>query len=443
MEKLYLDISVYDAFEQRLDYIFSEFENIYVSFSGGKDSGLLLNLVVQYMRDRGIKRRIGLMHQDFEAQYSATTEFVTKMFEKYAGDMDAYWICLPMGSKTSLSNYDLYWYPWDPQKENIWVRPMPENRWVINLDNCPFDFYREKMLQEDLYKGFSRWYHNRHGGRTVSLIGMRCDESLSRYSAIVNKKYAYKGQNWISHMYKDVWAASPLYDWTVEDIWTANAKFGFEYNRIYDLMYKAGVPLSRMRVASPFNEWAAQSLNMYRVLEPAVWAKLVGRVQGANFAAIYGNTKAMGYREITLPPGHTWESYTMFLLSTLPEAVRQNYLEKFNFSIEFWHKTGGGFAEDVIDEIRSRGYKIRENGVSNYTKGGKTRIVFDGDIPDDTDDVKSTTDIPSWKRMCFCILKNDHLCRFMGFGPNKRQQAQIDAIKSKYKSIIHGGGQDV
>ena len=289
MEKLYLDISVYDAFEQRLDYIFSQFENIYVSFSGGKDSGLLLNLVVQYMRDRGIKRRIGLMHQDFEAQYSATTEFVTKMFEKYAVDMDAYWICLPMGSKTSLSNYELYWYPWDPQKKDIWVRPMPDNRWVINLDNCPFDFYREKMLQEDLYKGFSRWYHNRHGGRTVSLIGMRCDESLSRYSAIVNKKYAYKGQNWISHMYKDVWSASPLYDWTVEDIWTANAKFGFEYNRIYDLMYKAGVPLSRMRVASPFNEWAAQSLNMYRVLEPAVWAKLVGRVQGANFAAIYGD----------------------------------------------------------------------------------------------------------------------------------------------------------
>ena len=92
----------------------------------------------------------------------------------------------------------------------------------------------------------------------------------------------------------------------------------------------------------------------------------------------------------------------------------------------------------MIAEIRDRGYSIRENGISNYTKDGKTRIVFEGDIPDDTDDVKSTIDIPSWKRMCYCILKNDHYCRFMGFGPNKEQQKRIDAIKSKYRAIIKG-----
>ena len=50
-----------------------------------------------------------------------------------------------------------------------------------------------------------------------------------------------------------------------------------------------------------------------------------------------------------------------------------------------------------------------------------------------------TIDIPSWKRMCYCILKNDHYCRFMGFGPNKEQQAKINAIKAKYKSVMKGG----
>ncbi|MFQ9702160.1 MAG: DUF3440 domain-containing protein [Enterocloster clostridioformis] len=44
---------------------------------------------------------------------------------------------------------------------------------------------------------------------------------------------------------------------------------------------------------------------------PEIWAKLVGRVRGANFGAIYGKTKAMGYRSITLPDGHTWKSYTL------------------------------------------------------------------------------------------------------------------------------------
>lgn len=444
MEKVYGTLNVYDAFQERLKYIFDEFDNIYVSFSGGKDSGLLLNLVMKYMRQHNITRRIGLMHQDFEAQYTATTEYVTRMFDRYADGMDAYWLCLPMGSKTALSNYELYWYPWDDEKRDIWVREMPQNKWVVNLQNNPFDFYKHKMLQEDLYRQFSRWYRDKNGGgKTVSLIGMRCDESLHRYNAVINKKYAYKGKNWISQTYKNVWTASPLYDWTVEDVWTANGKFGFDYNRLYDLMYKAGLSISQMRVASPFNEWATQALNMYRVIEPAVWAKLVGRVQGANFAAIYGSTKAMGYREVTLPPGHTWQSYTMFLLDTLPEAVRNNYMEKFKFSINFWHKTGGGFSDEVIEDIRSHGYHIRENGISNFTKGGKTKIVFEGDIPDDTDDVKSTIDIPSWKRMCYCILKNDHLCRFMGFGPNKRQQAQINAIKEKYKIIIRGGTPDV
>lgn len=136
--------------------------------------------------------------------------------------------------------------------------------------------------------------------------------------------------------------------------------------------------------------------------------------------------------------GHTWESYTKFLLSTLPEPVRNNYLEKFNFSMDFWKKTGGGFSEEVIAEVEERGYKIRRNGVSNYSKDGKSRIVFEQEIPDDTDDVKSTIDLPSWKRMCYCILKNDHLCRFMGFGPNKEQQARINAIKTKYKAIARG-----
>ncbi len=35
-----------------------------------------------------------------------------------------------------------------------------------------------------------------------------------------------------------------------------------------------------------------------------IWTKLVGRVRGANFASIYGRTKAMGYRNVTLPEGH-------------------------------------------------------------------------------------------------------------------------------------------
>lgn len=440
MEKIYQNKNVYEALQERLDYIFEEFDNIYISFSGGKDSGLLLNLVLQYMEEHQIKRHIGLFHQDFEAQYQKTTEYVERTFASMPDFVERFWVCLPMGSKTNLSNYELYWYPWDPDKENLWVRPMPKHPYVSNLDANPFDFYQYKMLQEDLYKQFGRWYKNHcGGGKTIGLLGVRAGESLNRYSGIVNKRHAYNGKMWITNgHHKGCYSAQPIYDWAVEDVWTANGKFGFDYNRLYDLMHKAGVPLSEMRVASPFNEWAAQSLNLYRILEPETWTRLVGRVQGANFGAIYGNTKALGYKEITLPAGHTWKSYTEFLLSTLPPSVRDGYLEKFKTSMEFWGKTGGGFSEDVIREIEECGYRIRRNGISNYSKDRKTRIVFEQEIPDHTDDVSGTIDIPSWKRMCFCILKNDHLCRFMGFGPTKQQAVNIKAIKAKYAALVKG-----
>ena len=190
-----------------------------------------------------------------------------------------------------------------------------------------------------------------------------------------------------------------------------------------------------MRVASPFNDYSKDSLNLYRVIDPEIWTKLVGRVQGANFACIYGRTKAMGYRNVKLPEGHTWKSYTMFLLDTLPVKLRNNYVKKFNTSIKFWHETGGGLDEESIQELQDHGYKIRRNGVSNYTRNKKSRIVFVGKIPDDTDDIKTTKDIPSWKRMCYCILKNDHICRFMGFGLTRQQQKRIEIIRRKYKSV--------
>ena len=37
--------------------------------------------------------------------------------------------------------------------------------------------------------------------------------------------------------------------------------------------------------------------------------------------------------------------------------------------------------------------------------------------------------------MCYCILKNDHTCRFMGFGLTRKQQERINLIREKYKSI--------
>ena len=48
MKREYTGQNVYDALQERLKFIFEEFEYIFVSFSGGKDSGVLLNLVLDF-----------------------------------------------------------------------------------------------------------------------------------------------------------------------------------------------------------------------------------------------------------------------------------------------------------------------------------------------------------------------------------------------------------
>ncbi len=436
MVREYLEQNVYEALQDRLRFIFEEFDNIYLSFSGGKDSGLLLNLVLDFRRAYFPEKRLGVFHQDFEAQYTVTTQYIERTFERIQDQVEPYWVCLPMATRTALSSYEMYWYPWDDTKKELWVRPMPQKKYVIHLENNPITTYRYRMHQEDLAKQFGRWYRKAHGGKkTVCLLGIRAEESLQRYSGFLNKKYGYKGQCWISQQFKNMWCASPLYDWTSQDVWHANARFGYDYNRLYDLYYKAGLKISQMRVASPFNDYSKDALNLYRVIDPEIWVKLVGRVRGANFASIYGKTKAMGYRNIKLPEGHTWKSYTLFLLDTLPARLRNHYVRKFNTSIQFWHKTGGGLDEETIRELEEHGYRIRRNGVSNYTVNKKSRIVFLGKIPDSTDDIKTCKDLPSWKRMCYCILKNDHTCRFMGFGLTRQQQERVNQIREKYKSL--------
>ncbi len=127
----------------------------------------------------------------------------------------------------------------------------------------------------------------------------------------------------------------------------------------------------------------------------------------------------------------------VLLLETLPERLRENYVRKFKTSIQFWYETGGGLDEAVIQELLDRGYRIRRNGVSNYTLNKRSRVVFVGELPDSTDDVKSTKDIPrAGSCTRYCILKNDHICRFMGFGLTREQQRHVNALKREYAEVV-------
>lgn len=333
-KKKYLDKDVYTAAMERLKWIFDEFENVYVAFSGGKDSGVMLNLALECLPHG---RTLGLMHQDMESQYSMTTDYVTRTFQVMEGITENYWWCIPIASRVAISSAEAYWYTWDDTCPEKWARPMPQSPAVCNLASNPMgSYYKYRMGYKAHLNAFGAWYREHHGGgRTCALAGMRGDESLCRYSSFVNKVRSYKGAKWTTVQDSGVVMACPLYDWTVSDIWHANAVKNWDYNKIYDLLYLAGVPIKSMRVASPFHDAAAASLKQYKELDPATWATLVDRVQGVNFGAIYGDTSAMAYKGASLPDGHTWKSYYDLLMSTLPDDMRGRYEAAFGESKDY------------------------------------------------------------------------------------------------------------
>ena len=307
MERVYnKQVNVYDAAINRIDFIFKNFERIYLSFSGGKDSGIMLNLVIDYMRKNNITEKIGIQILDNEANYSHSLEFMHSILDKNLDILDVYWCCMPVSLPCTVSSYHIDWQCWGERDQERWIRPMPQDDYVVNINNHRFDFFEEDMSYEDFWDGFAEWYSQ--GKKCANLIGIRTDESLNRFRAIMNgDKIMLDGKCWTKKNTENVYNVYPIFDWKTADVWTANGLFDWEYNKLYDVFYRAGVPVGSMRVASPFMSEAKSSLCLYRVIDPDCWARLCARVQGANFVATYG--KQLTYHSFKLPPNHTWKSF--------------------------------------------------------------------------------------------------------------------------------------
>jgi len=92
MGKQPIGINVYKAAQQRIEWTFDNFDKIYLSFSAGKDSTVMLHMVMDEAIKRG--RKIGVLLIDLEGQYRLTMEHAENCFQMYKDYIDLYWIMI-------------------------------------------------------------------------------------------------------------------------------------------------------------------------------------------------------------------------------------------------------------------------------------------------------------------------------------------------------------
>ena len=180
MRKLRLDNNVLEESIERIKWTFDNFESIYISFSAGKDSTVMLHLAIDEAKKRN--RKIGLLFVDLEGQYKLTIDHFKNCIEMYKDYIDLYWICLPIHLRNAVSVYQPFWKCWDKKEKKNWIRKLPEKS---ISDESYFNFFKNGMEFEEFVPEFGEWYSK--GKKTACLVGIRTDESLNRFRSISNK----------------------------------------------------------------------------------------------------------------------------------------------------------------------------------------------------------------------------------------------------------------
>jgi len=259
--KIPLNHNVLEATKDRITWALDTLSRVCVSFSGGKDSTVMLHLAAQ--QARLMNKKIHVLFIDWEAQFSCTIQHVEKMRHLYADVIaEFWWVALPLTTQNALSQFQPEWQCWEPGAR--WVRQPPDDA-ILQPDYFPF--YQAGMTFESFVRCFAEWFSQSRPAAV--LIGIRADESYNRFLAIASarKQRFSDDKPWTTiapggH----AWYVYPVYDWKTADIWTCFAKSHCCYNPLYDLMYQAGVPPRYMRICEPFGPEQRQGLWLYHVL---------------------------------------------------------------------------------------------------------------------------------------------------------------------------------
>lgn len=321
--------NVLQAVNKRISYLFDNYDNIQLAFSGGKDSTVLFHLVNAEAKKRN--RKFILYFQDQEAEYQGTIDFVEWAMSQ--PNVIPQWYQVPIFMTNAASHQQLFLWAWGIGEQ--WVREKHPLA-IHGLDiKYPKRFYKFNLwVAQQNRKNFD--------GSFVSIIGLRAEESPDR-------RFVMFGEDsdlfWLRRK-TEPHKAYPIIDWSYTDVWKYLIENYLPYNKVYDKMYMLGGNLRYFRVSNLVHEKAFRCLTDLQELEPETYDKLEQRLQGVHTAAMYGKENLM-YSIKELPNQFkTWKEYKDFLL----ESIHPDLQKLFKFQ---WSRFGD------TDDTRACKYMVK------------------------------------------------------------------------------------
>jgi len=314
--KIYNKQNVYDAAIDRIRYLFDEFENVVVGFSGGKDSTVTFQLALKIAKEKN-RLPLSVIFIDQEAEWDSAISYIRNIMSM--PEVNPLWFQVPIQLFNATSSLSPWLYCWEQDKK--WMRDKEE----ISIKTNTYGTDRFKHLFDKIIVSEFK------NEKTCLLGGVRCEESPQRLVGLT-AALTYKEITYGKKIDRKHFIFYPLYDWSYKDIWKTIYDNNYEYCSLYDDMYRYGVALNNMRVSNLHHETAVYSLFFLQEIEPDTWEKLTNRLDGINTAGMFGKDDFFA-KKLPLPEMFSgWAEYRDYLVENLvpDEKIRKVYIKKFS-----------------------------------------------------------------------------------------------------------------